>query len=322
MISFPFNANITGYDDDGMPIFDRAIDALTQRQLTRLFYTNGVHADNNGQTNFKVNAGTGMTVIVKPGSCCVEGVFGIEDEDRTLAIQAADSSDRIDRVVLRLNDVERKIDLYVLKGTPGSSPQAPALTRPISGESGDIYELGIADVFIPKNTASIAQDRITDTRLNSSLCGIIATPNTVIDASSYYTQFQAAMNSSMETFNAWFETIQGILGEDEAGNLLNLINQQNAVITLLNQPVILNKSISPSSFVSSSDFSYYPYHADIVISGLLETDICQVNPTPDTIEQRCLSSVNQAFAGKLRIYAVEKPSSTVMIDSILINRRS
>lgn len=39
MISFPYNANIAGYDDDGMPIFDRAIDALTQRQLTKLFYT-------------------------------------------------------------------------------------------------------------------------------------------------------------------------------------------------------------------------------------------------------------------------------------------
>ena len=68
--------------------------------------------------------------------------------------------------------------------------RAPALTRPISGESGDIYELGIADVFISKNTTTIAQDRITDTRLNASLCGIIGTPNTVIDASNYYTQFR------------------------------------------------------------------------------------------------------------------------------------
>ena len=40
MISFPYNANITGYDSDGMPIFDRAIDALTQRQITKLFYPN------------------------------------------------------------------------------------------------------------------------------------------------------------------------------------------------------------------------------------------------------------------------------------------
>lgn len=87
----------------------RAIDALTQRQLTKLFYTNGVHADNNGKNNFRVNAGTGMTVVVDPGSCCIEGVYGIEDDQRTLAIQAADSMDRIDRVVIRLNDAERKI---------------------------------------------------------------------------------------------------------------------------------------------------------------------------------------------------------------------
>ena len=315
MISFPYNANITGYDSDGMPIFDRAIDALTQRQITKLFYTNGVHADNNGQSNFKVNAGTGMTVVVDPGSCCIEGAYGIEDERRTLAIQAADSMDRIDRVVIRLDDAERKIDLYVLKGTPASVPAAPALTRPVSGESGDIYELGIADVFISKNTTTIAQDRITDTRLNASLCGIIGTPNTVIDASNYYTQFQAALNRNEITFKTWFDTIKGILGQDEAGNLLNLINDlESRMITDHNTVIIVpttatwtqltadNAATLDPQYKAGPDPSLkYPWFTDISFS-CSEDDEIFPEWDADTAELGCLGPCIKVTTNKLRIY--------------------
>ena len=315
MISFPYNANIAGYDDDGMPIFDRAIDALTQRQLTKLFYTNGVHADNNGKNNFRVNAGTGMTVVVDPGSCCIEGVYGIEDDQRTLAIQAADSMDRIDRVVIRLNDAERKIDLYVLKGTPASVPAAPELTRPISGESGDIYELGIADVFISKNTATIVQDRITDTRLNASLCGIIGTPNTVIDASSYYTQFQAALDSNEVVFQTWFDAIKGILGEDEAGNLLNLINGiESRMITNHNTVILVPSTATWTQLTADNaatlDPQYkagpdpnlkYPWFTDLSFA-CSEDDEIYPEWDADTAELGCLGPCIKVTTNKLRIY--------------------
>ena len=66
MISYPFNSEMTGYDERGLPIFDRAIDASQFREWTKLFYTNGVSA---AGTDFLVTAdGTDMTVTVAPGS--------------------------------------------------------------------------------------------------------------------------------------------------------------------------------------------------------------------------------------------------------------
>lgn len=63
-------------------------------------------------------ADEGMQVVVKPGACLIEGATGYETESRTMVVQAAGSTDRIDSVVLRLNDnIDfRDIDLYVVKG--------------------------------------------------------------------------------------------------------------------------------------------------------------------------------------------------------------
>ncbi len=47
-------------------------------------------------------------------------------------------------------------------------PSAPELTR-----TSDIYELGIADITVPKGAVAITSDYIADTRLNSSLCGLV-----------------------------------------------------------------------------------------------------------------------------------------------------
>jgi hypothetical protein len=70
--------------------------------------------------------------------------------------------------VVRLSQVSRSIQLAVVDGTPAATPAAPALTR-----TSDVYELGIADVLIPAAATSIATNNITDTRLNTSLCGLV-----------------------------------------------------------------------------------------------------------------------------------------------------
>ena len=70
--------------------------------------------------------------------------------------------------MVRLSQVSRNIQLAVVDGTPAATPSAPALTR-----TSDVYELGIADVLIPAAAISIATNNITDTRLNTSLCGLV-----------------------------------------------------------------------------------------------------------------------------------------------------
>ena len=120
-------------------------------------------------TNLLVGAGNGMNVIVQPGSAWINGYHYQNTEPLTLPIATASGvNPRIDRVVVRWDNVGRRIFLAVLTGSPAASPVAPDLTR-----TADIFELGIADVLVAGSTVSIPPEAIADTRLNSALCGLV-----------------------------------------------------------------------------------------------------------------------------------------------------
>lgn len=189
MVSFPFDSKIVGYDDSGYPQYDRAVNSSVLANMLNSLATTGVLL--NDTNSFSVSAGDNMLVKVHAGSAIINGITCVEDTERTLSLQAADTTyDRIDTVVLRLNtsvDV-RAIDLYVVKGTASASPVAPVLTR-----SGSIYELGLANVYIPANVVTITNERITDTRGDSLRCGY-STPAGYDVLLSQINAFQAQLN--------------------------------------------------------------------------------------------------------------------------------
>ena len=199
MQSYPFTSQVT-YDEQDMPIYDRAVDSAFLRQFQAQYYENGIFYK--PTSAFQVRAGSGMEVLVNPGACQIQGAFGIETAQRTLALKAASTNDRIDTVVLRL-DLSlsvRSIDLYILTGAEATAPKAPDLTR-----NSTVWELGIANILIPKNTTSVSQQRITDTRLDNSRCGVVAHTIGKLDTTPYFEQVQA-MIEEME------KTIEGIEG--------------------------------------------------------------------------------------------------------------
>lgn len=224
MKSYPYTSEVT-YDAKGLPLYDRAVDSEFLRRVFKQYFSDGVfYLPENA---LQVVADTGMQVKVQPGACHIQGAMGIEDDTRTLQVQAAEDRDRIDTVVARhdLSRDMRKIDLYIVKGTAADSPQPPALTR-----DGTIWELGLANLFISKNTTSIPQERITDTRLDTSRCGQVMTPLQTPDWAPYFAQLQAVIaaqadagSSQMEAwqtaFEGWFEHVKGQLSEDPAGHL-------------------------------------------------------------------------------------------------------
>ncbi|MGI6497241.1 MAG: hypothetical protein ACOX0U_00080 [Oscillospiraceae bacterium] len=120
-------------------------------------------------TNLQVMAATGMKIAVLPGSAWING-YAYENTD-TLELELATANGinpRIDRVVVRWSAVGREIRLAVLTGVASASPVTPELTR-----NNDIYELGIADITVAKGVVSITAGSITDTRLNTTLCGLV-----------------------------------------------------------------------------------------------------------------------------------------------------
>ena len=175
-----------------------------------------------------------MQVKVKAGGCHIDGALGYEDYDRTLTVQAASSSDRIDIVVLRLNDntAYRNIDLYVVQGTPATTPSAPMPTR-----IGGIYELVLAQLYVSANSSGITQERITDTRLNSELCGYVNAIDTV-DTTDIFNQYQASLDTYMDVVEAAInETLYGQI-ISTIGSLSDLhTSAKTNIVTAVNELV-------------------------------------------------------------------------------------
>lgn len=220
MKSFPFDSQITGVDDAGLPVYDRASTSEDLARWFACFFTNGIFAS--GGFTVSVN---GLEANVSPGDCLINGRYGYESETRTLALAQGDSKPRMDSIVLRLDLslAMRKIDLYVKPGTPADTPVAPPLTR-----EGTVWELGIANILVGAGQQAVTDSAVTDTRLDNDRCGLVAQAMHTIDTSTFYRQIQADMAefkaTEQEMFEAWFASVQTTLDGDVAGNLLNLIN--------------------------------------------------------------------------------------------------
>lgn len=211
MISFP-------WDNTSSTVLDRNVssDTLAEKYFDMLAGGNsGIYAPVGAQGS--VSPGTGMTVVVQPVEGVIEGRIYSETDARTLVVQASEAQDRIDTVVIRRNKADRIVDLYVVKGTAASTPVRPALTR-----SGDIYEVGIADLFIAATTTSITQQRITDTRSETARCQIVPVVGN-IDTTSMFNQYQAALD-------AYLDLVQQAIDETLAGNLQSQIDASEAII--------------------------------------------------------------------------------------------
>ena len=210
MKSYPFTSEVT-YDPQGLPLYDRAVDSEFLRAVFKQYFSDGVFY--NPSSALQVIADTGMQVKVHPGCCHIQGAMGIETEQRTLQVQAAEAQDRIDTVVARfdLSRDARKIDLYVVKGMAAESPQPPSLTRDTT-----IWELGLANLFIVKTTTDIPTQRITDTRLDTARCGQVIAPTAPADLEPYFAQLQASITTHDTEAQAQITELERVIRDIEA----------------------------------------------------------------------------------------------------------
>lgn len=183
IIAYPFTSKVT-YDENDLPIYDRAVDAEILRNIQRQYFTNGVFA--NPASSFKVSpTGGGMSVQVAPGSCNINGTTGYKTTSTTIELEKAGATDVRYGIVLRLDDSldVRAVQIDVIRGT-GSA--LPTYTR-----TDTIHELIIAHVRARAGATSIELADIEDTRLNIDLCGLVRLPLSVPDTDPYFTQVQA-----------------------------------------------------------------------------------------------------------------------------------
>ncbi|MFS1511892.1 hypothetical protein VQL36_05570 [Chengkuizengella sp. SCS-71B] len=176
------------------------------------FITNGVFP--NVADNLQIIADGGdMTIRVKTGVAWINGYMYQNTDDLILTVDVADGIlNRIDRVVVQLDFLNRQITTKIKKGEFASNPVANDVQR-----DADIFELALADIEITQGTTSISQNLITDLRFNDDLCGIVKGTVDQIDTTGLFAQYDAE-------FSSWFDTAKDTLSGDVAGNLLNEIN--------------------------------------------------------------------------------------------------
>lgn len=156
--------------------------------------TSGVFAAGN---NLAVTSQGGMNIAVSDGVGWIansesDGTVFWNDIFKTtgvqlgLSLELADAyNPRIDRVVVSWDTVDYADypRIEILKGTPASTPTAPALTRTASK-----WQISLAQIYIGAAVDGVTAANITDERLNSEVCGLV-TATLEIDSSMANAQF-------------------------------------------------------------------------------------------------------------------------------------
>lgn len=196
-------------DADGNVAYDRSYLAESFARYFASFIGNGVFGGKSSELMVRQKNTANMSVTVHAGQGWINGYWYENDDELSLAIDVADGIlNRIDIIVLRWDTSERTIRSVVKKGTSASSPVAPIIQR-----DADIYELKLAEVYVGAGASKINQANITDTRLDSDVCGFVACVVDHIDTS----DFNAQLNDWFETFKEYSrEEVESLVSQLEA----------------------------------------------------------------------------------------------------------
>ena len=189
--------------------------------------------------------GDTMTVKVDGGTRTGYAYINLHTVHNTtvleLSVSGANGSlPRIDRVILRNDETERKATIFILEGAYSTNPQPPELTN-----NETIQEKCLAEIYVAAGAVAITQADIRDTRADTGLCGFIASQFEDVDFEQFTKQFnawfaiekkaiekdhadfieeyadltQSFMTDQAAAWNEWFEEKKTELSGDVAGKL-------------------------------------------------------------------------------------------------------
>lgn len=192
------------------------------------FISNGVFP--NPSTGLQVIAADtpNMTVTLSVGYGYINGYKYENTTPLTFSIGVADGVlNRKDAIFIRYSKLGRAIKAYKIAGTPGASAVAPSVVR-----TEDYYDLCVAIINVNAGITAIPQSLIEDTRLNTSLCGIVTGLVEQVDTTTLYNQIQSDLAEfktvSQAEFDAWFEDINSKLGTEPATALQQQVDALDA----------------------------------------------------------------------------------------------
>ncbi len=149
--------------------YDRIYQAEDFAKYFASFIGNGVFGGKLDELMVQQKATADMSIKVLSGQAWINGYWYTNNDDISLSIDIADGIlNRVDLIVLKWDNIERKIRLGVKKGIAASDAAAPTLQR-----NADYYELALAQINIRAGATNITQADIIDTRFDKALCGLV-----------------------------------------------------------------------------------------------------------------------------------------------------
>lgn len=198
---------------------------------------------------------------------------------------------RIDRVVIswQTTNYVALPEVTILKGTPASTPAAPALTN-----NNILRQISLAAIRIPAGATSLTGAMITDERLNPDACGLV-TSGIGIDTSVMQSQFDALL-----------ESIQRELSDLEAGVAVEFKKLQ-----------FNNTLVNAASFVADSTYDDYGFRAAVTLSGVTSTMIPEVVFSLADAVSGIFAPIAESYNGGVYLYASDVPESAITIPVII-----
>lgn len=169
---------------------DRKYKAEDFANYFKSFISTGI---NPALVSLKVLKKSNNQVEISEGSACINGYLYLNTTALTKAI--AVGSTRQDRVVLKLDLINRVMSIVVKQGTT-SAP--PALQRDTS-----TYELSLAKILISGIDFSIV-----DERQDAAVCGFMSFTGKA-DVQQMWDKFNGEWNNLKAIWQDWFTTMQG-----------------------------------------------------------------------------------------------------------------
>lgn len=234
---------------------DRVYDAVQFSSIFDGIINDGVYMSIGD--HLAVSPLSGMEIIVGTGRAWFNHTWTLNDSLLNLEVEPCDLLyNRIDTVILEVNEDSRENDIKILKGVPAGTPSPPGLTN---NES--LHQYALADIAVARGTTLINVTDITNrvgTSTTPFVTGIIETIN--IDSlianwtaewdqwnenhDAEYNQWISTKTTEVETliekintdanqfiydkqvdFENWFNNIQDMLDGDVATKLADRITQ-------------------------------------------------------------------------------------------------
>lgn len=156
----------------------------------KTFIGNGINPSADSLRVVKVS---NSQIKILPGSACINGYLYLNTTELTKAITTGVT--RIDRVVLRLDIINRLLNIVIVQGSASSPPN---LTR-----NSSIYDLSLAKITIKNDVVTIE-----DERGQASLCGYMSFLGKD-DLQAMWDLFNQQWGEQKSIWQDWFINMQG-----------------------------------------------------------------------------------------------------------------